>query len=144
MMPRRNPILRGDDRDSSGTRHEFSWPAFQAAPTIRTRLGSRIKNLFVQALKELTAREQPAPKPTKRSRTGRGEIGGAFTLAARSLLRPIASFPVICRGATLLLDTLAWLHLWDWNDQSSGQGVEDNTVIIMIFSRISECAKQLP
>jgi hypothetical protein len=126
MTPRRKPpILRENQRDNNNTRHDFSWQTLRTGPTADGPLAGSIKDLYRRAMKWLTGKEQPAPKPRKRIRSGTGEVGRAFRLAALGILRPNARTPVSSRAGTLVLDTLAWLHLWNWNDQSSGQEVED-------------------
>jgi len=120
MTPRRKPpILRENDRDSSVAYNGIGGQQ-NTGPVMRRGLARRIKNLFRKAMKAVTSRSEPAAQATTRSRRTRtGAISRTFRLASRSLLRPVARLPVISQAATLLHDTLAWLHLWDWNENVS-------------------------
>jgi hypothetical protein len=77
------------------------------------RFSDLLKRQFRALVKALTKRA-PSPQPQGRRRRS-GETAGAFRLAARKILRPLNRLPVIHQTTAFLKDTLAWLHLWDWN-----------------------------
>jgi hypothetical protein len=83
-----------------------------------TGLADALKRQFRTVMKAVT-RRAPVPQPQTRRRGGTGEMGRSFLLAARNLLRPIARLPVISQATAFLHDTLAWLHLWNWNENAN-------------------------
>lgn len=84
--------------------------------------GETIRKQFRAVMEALAL---PAPRPKPKKRRTEGEVGRAFQRAALKLLRRISGMPVIGPPASLTLDALAWLHLWDWNDLAAGQGAQD-------------------
>ena len=83
-----------------------------------SHLACVLKRQFRAVMTALT-RRAPSPQPQIRRRGGTGEMVRAFRLAARNLLRPIARLPVISQATAFLHDTLAWLHLWGWNENAN-------------------------
>ena len=127
MTPRRKPpILRENDRDSTGPRYEFSWQQIQTGPAIRRQVTGSIGSLFRRAMKILTGRAEPAPQPTKRRRRS-GEAAAAFKLAARAILRPISRLSVVIRSTAFLHETFPWLHLWEWNETSDKYDISEGS-----------------
>jgi hypothetical protein len=86
-------------------------------------LGETIRKQFRALVEFLTV---PAPSRKPKKRRSDGEVGRAFRMASSKLFRRVSAVPVIGAAASLTLDVLAWLHLWDWNDHVAGQGVQDN------------------
>ena len=77
-------------------------------------LAASLKRRFQATVKALFKRT-PAPQPQARRRRT-GETVGTFRMVARDLLRPIIRLPPISRTMGFLIETLPWLHLWEWNE----------------------------
>jgi len=45
-----------------------------------------------------------------------GETRGSFLLAAKAALQPHDGDALLHHAIAFMGDTLAWLHLWQWND----------------------------
>jgi hypothetical protein len=135
IEPRKSTIERAGARDeqefgpaptTGRAQHEPPVPEVPAAvpesPVVSARnerphgFSDLLKRQFRALVKALTKRA-PSPQPQGRRRRS-GETAGAFRLAARNILRPITRLPVIQQTTVFLKDTLAWLHLWDWNQNS--------------------------
>jgi hypothetical protein len=86
--------------------------------------GETIRKEFRALINALTV---PVPRRNPKKRRTEGEVGRAFRITAAKLLRRISAVPAINATASLTLDVLAWLHLWDWNEHTAGQGVQDKS-----------------
>jgi hypothetical protein len=119
VRPREGETNANDE--SLGTREPQS--DNQSFPTNYRKtasFGQAIKTLFREAIKALMHRD-PVAQPTRRRRTedtGRA----AFTRAAGKTMRPAAKQPIIANAA-FMWDTLAWLHLWEWNDPTGNNEI---------------------
>lgn len=79
----------------------------------RFQLGA-ITRLFRALKNALTGAPSPVPKRKRRE-----EIGSAFRIAARQLMRRARSIPVVAyhRAHQYLAHSLDWLNLWHQHDQ---------------------------
>jgi hypothetical protein len=92
-----------------------------------------IKALFREAKQAITSSD-PTPQISHRRRR-RGEKGQAgFTLAARKIMRPVPAPKQYPLAKDYMLDTFAWLHLWEgsitesFDDFHSADHTHDHTL----------------
>lgn len=90
----------------------------------RRGFAAAIGEKFREAMRTLTRRLE-GPRPNRRS--GRaGDSVSAFRRAARRMLRPVLTLPKITSGVTFVMETLAWLHIWECSHATHQDATEQN------------------
>ena len=121
MRPREGETNANDE--SLGTREPQS--DNQGIPPTRrktTSFAKAIKTLFREAVKALMHCD-PAAQPTQRRRRTEDTGRAAFTRTAGKIVCRATTQPVIANAASFMWDTLAWLHLWEWNDPTGNNEI---------------------